>query len=342
MSERFLVLGGRQRERAVTLEERRAFEAAVVLQVDRERGTKEVVHTHISPPEVLAADGLPRIVFKAATREADLLYTCTETEVLIYRLPGFEMVRRLSLPSFNDLHHVRPLANGNLLVVSTGLDMVLEVDPEDGIARCWNALGEEPWARFDRGTDYRRIASTKPHAAHPNYIFTAGSGSEVSGPDEIWVTRFEQRDAVSLEPAGKRIAIDIQRPHDGIVRGDRVYFTTVDGHVVIADLATTRVVKVVDLQAITDTPYALGWCRGLCVLDASRVVVGFSRLRPTRFGENVRWIKNRLGLRATPGDLPSRIACYDLEAGRLLWEETVEEAGLNVLFSIHPTDRDEG
>lgn len=321
------VIGGRQHERVTTEEEQRKFAHAVAVEVEVETGTIDERVVYTPAPEITSSGKLANNVFKAGTLEGDRLYVCTETEILVYRLPGFELVRQLSLPLFNDLHHVYPRDDGTLLVAVTGLDMVVEIDAEGQVSREWSALGDDPWERFDRSVDYRQ-RSTKPHRSHPNYVFEADG--------ELWVTRFEQRDALCLT-SERRIDIGVERPHDGVVRGDRVYFTTVDGQVAIADPRADRVERVVDLNQIVGGKYALGWCRGLLPIDEQRVVVGFSRLRSTRFRQNLRWITGRLGLRETLGNLPTRIVCFDLEAGTVEWEVALEDAGVNVLFSIHPT-----
>jgi hypothetical protein len=78
---------------------------------------------------------------------------------------------------------------------------------------------------------------------------------------------------------------------------------------------------------------ASGWCRGLEVLDEDRVVVAFSRLRPTKWRENVRWAKRRLGSRGV-GLLPTRLAMVDLRTERF-WEANLEPVGLYAVFSVH-------
>jgi hypothetical protein len=328
VSERFYVVGGQQRPDALSRPEHERHQKGLVLEVTAPGGECRTLVEYVSPPETIPDEQPYAILFKAATLAGGRLYTCTQTEVLIYETTTWSRVGYLSHPWFNDLHHVLPRPGGTLLVAVTGLDLVLEVEPGGELLRTWGALGQDPWQRFDPKVDYRKVPTTKPHASHPNFVFETGGG--------IWATRFEQKDAVCLTDPRRRIAIDVERPHDGIVDGSRAYFTTVDGHVVIADLESQRVERVVDLNAIAGSPLALGWCRGLAVLDGGRrLVVGFSRLRPTRFRENVRWVKHQLGLRSTPGNLPSRIACFDFEAERLLWEENLEQHGLSVLFSIH-------
>ncbi len=322
------MVGGQQRPDALSRPEHERHQKGLVLEVAAPGGACRGLVEYVSPAEAIPDEQPYAILFKAATLRQGLLYACTQTEVLVYDTATWRRVAYLSHPWFNDVHHVLPRPGGSLLVAVTGLDLVMELDPEGGVLRTWGVLGQDPWQRFDRTVDYRKVPTTKPHASHPNFVFEADG--------EIWVTRFEQQDAACLTDPRRVIPIGVERPHDGIVLGSRVYFTTVDGHVVIADLAGDRVERVVDLNAIAGSPLALGWCRGLAVLDGGRrLVVGFSRLRPTRLRENVRWVKHRLGLRATPGNLPSRIACFDLEAGRLLWEENLEQHGLSVLFSIH-------
>ena len=104
----------------------------------------------------------------------------------------------------------------------------------------------------------------------------------------------------------RRIDIGLERIHDGIVYGDRVLFTTVDGKVVFADtrsLAGDRGHR--PARHARQGP-AAGLVRGL-LLDGDRLWVGFSRMRPTRFRENVAFLKN--GFRHYLG---THVACYDL------------------------------
>lgn len=328
----FYLVGGQQRRDAHFRQEWQRHKQGAILELELGSGACQLRHTYVSPPEAVADDPHPAILFKAATRQGKVLYTCTQTEVLLWGLPDFELLRRICLPAFNDVHHVRPTGRGTLLVANTGLDMVLEISLEGQTLRRWNvlaqdALGKGGWGRFSPEADYRKVLTTKPHGSHPNYVFEADG--------EVWATRFEQKDAACLTAPGRRLEIGVEKPHDGIVHGDKVYFTTVDGHVVISDLAGGEP-EVHDLQAMTAGDRSLGWCRGLWLLDEDRVLVGFSRLRPTRARENLRWLRHRVGLRANPGNRPTRVALYNLFEGRLLREWNVEDHGLNVLFSIHP------
>src|SRR5205807_57189 len=202
----------------------------------------------------------------SATLVGNKFYTCTSTEVLIFEVPGFNRIGYISLPSFNDLHHIAPAVDGSLLVANTGLDMVIRVTPDGQVLEEWDVLGEALWSRFSPDIDYRKVESTKPHRAHPNAVFQLGK--------EVWVTRFSQRDAVCLTTPGKSIRIEVQRPHDGLVHGNRIYFTTVDGRIVIVDRDRLEVEQIIDLNEIhkANKPdeAVLGWCRGILPLDESR------------------------------------------------------------------------
>jgi len=326
------VLGGRQRKpglkEATQQDVWYLYEAALVVEVDCDSGSVRTCVEYQTPPEAKAGDH-PTGNFQSGTLIGDTLYACTITEVLIYRVPEFRSVGYISLPCFNDLHHVAPTTNGSLFVVSTGLDMVVEITLDGRVLREWSVLADEPaWARFSREVDYRKVATTKPHRAHPNYVF------ELDG--ELWVTRFNQRDVISLDDPGRRIELGGETPHDGLLYGENIYFTAVDGKIMIVNRRTLRVEHVVDLREIQDKGYLVlpAWCRGLYVVDERRVWVGFTRIRTTKFRENLRWVKayipdSRLAK-------PTHVALFDVVENRCLREIALEPHGVNTVFSIFP------
>ena len=322
--ESLYVIGGQQRTpRGMLVDEDVWYEygKGVIMRVDPSSGTVTPALEYVSPPHA-CAEHEPQVLFKSATVHGDRLYACTQTEVIIYSLPGFEQLEYISLPCFNDLHHVRRTPEGNLLIANSGLDMVLEISHDGEVLREWSTLGEDPWSRFSRDIDYRKGVSTKPHTSHPNYVFYVG--------DEPWATRFQQRDAISLTHPERRIEVGLERMHDGVVSNGHVYFTTVDGKVVVADHERLSVEQVIDLNALHEDEALLGWCRSLH-LDGDRAWVGFSRMRPTKFRENVSWVVHRFRRLQ-----PTHIACYDLVQGRLIKEIDLEEHGLSAVFSILP------
>ena len=316
------IAGGQQRtarSQVTGLNDWCEYHKALLLAVDTRTGTVHRAFEYTSPSD--AKSHREEVLFKTGSVDGDTLYLCTQTEVLLYRLPDFELRRRISLRCFNDLHHVRPAPGGRLLVANTGLDMVVLLEPDGSVVRMWNVLGGDPWERFSPDTDYRAI-DTKPHAAHPNHVFFVG--------DDIWVTRFHQRDAVCLTRADTRIAIDIGLPHDGVLHDGRLYFTTVNGHVLIADAASLRIEEVVDLNAVHGPDVQLGWCRGIFIRD-HQIWLGFSRLRSTKFRENVKWVVQ--GFKTA---LPTRIARYDFAKRQCVAEINLERHGLNAVYGIFP------
>ena len=322
LEQHLYVVGGQQRElRPMTAAGQHWYEyrKAIILDVDVEAGSARLAYDYTSPPEVGPAER-PTILFKSGTRVGDVLYLCTQTEVMIVRVPTMERIGYVSLPMFNDVHHVRPTPSGGLLIANTGLDMVLETTMEGEVLREWSVIDTPTWERFSRDVDYRLVRTTKPHLGHPNHVFY------IDG--RPWATRFEQRDAISLDDPSDRIDIGLERLHDGLVEGDRVYFTTVDGKVVIADTGTRKVLEVVDLTRFHPADTRLGWCRGIHI-EGDRMWVGFSRIRPTKFRENVGWV-----VRGFKRDVGTHIGCYDLAKGTCEAEILLEEAGMSAVFSI--------
>ena len=127
-----------------------------------------------------------------------------------------------------------PGPDGTLFVAVTGLDAVAELSPEGELLRLASVLGGSPWDRFSPDVDYRKVPTTKPHRAHPNYLFFLDG--------RPWVTRFEQRDAVPVDGSANGPATVRRRRERGSTTGtwtaERLCFTTVNGCVVTFDLAT--------------------------------------------------------------------------------------------------------
>jgi hypothetical protein len=320
------VLGGKQRRLLVKDEEEwNLYESALILKLDPGTGAVQTCVEHKTRTDARAHEHSSS-VFKSGTLAGDVLYACTNTEILVFRLPGFELRNYISLPCFNDVHHVTPARDGTLLVVNTGLDMVVRLTPAGELIEEWSVLAEQPWQRFSRAIDYRKIESTKPHQSHPNFAFELGR--------DVWVTRLMQRDAICLTDAGKRIDIALEAPHDGLVRGKDIYFTLVDGRLAVAGTETLSVERVVDFKTMDDANALLGWCRGVLPLEEDRIWVGFTRVRKTRFRENVQWVKQVF--REGMVEKPTHISFYDMRQRRCVQELDLEAHGMNIVFSIFP------
>ena len=320
------VLGGKQRQLLLKNEEEwNLYDAALILRLDTHSGRVERCVEYKTPAEAKASAN-SSILFKSGTLRDTKLYACTSTEILIFSVPKFQQIGYISLPCFNDLHHVVPLSDGALAAANTGLDMVVKFTHEGDLISEWSVLGEALWSRFCKETDYRKVESTKPHQSHPNFVFELN--------DQIWVTRFRQKDAICLGTPSRRINIAVQKPHDGVLYGEHLYFTTVDGKLVIVGRRSLRVVEVVDLQQIEGQHALLGWCRGLLAIDDRHFWVGFTRIRKTQFRENILWMKSIL--RPGMSEKPTHIALYDTAEKRCLQEFDLEEHGMNIVFSIFP------
>ena len=315
------IVGGKQREtRSVTDNDPNwySYQSGLVLKVDTDNDVVETCFEYMSREGTcLPGDA---VLFKSGSIAGEEIYLCTQTEVLICSLPSFDVVQHISLPLFNDVHHVQPFKDNSLIVANTGLEMVIRLSRTGDVLDLWNVLFKDPWQDFDQNLDYRMGVSTKPHQAHPNYVFTIG--------DDIWATRFEKKDAVCVTDTSKSIQIDLERVHDGLVHDDKIYFTTVDGHVVIYNQSDLQHVQTIDLNAAHPANTLLGWCRGILV-DEDVMWVGFSRIRPTKFRGALSWI--RTGFQTSA---PTHIGCYCLKTGKCLKEIDLEPYGLNAVFSI--------
>lgn len=328
MGQRFYVTGGQRRKDAKGDQEWVSFCRAQLFRIDIDTGKVDRIVNYQSPPDHRPDDPNANIIFKAGSICGNSLHVCTQTEILTYSLPDLELQSCISHPWFNDLHHVTVNDAGNFLVAVTGLDLVMEITRNGELVRDWPVLEGNTWQRFDRDKDYRKVLTTKPHLSHPNYVFLHQG--------DVWVTRFVQKDAVRLTGGSGQIEPQCEKLHDGCVVGDKVFLTSVDGHIATADLRTGETLRVYDLNEMTDESRVLGWCRGLHILDEHRVVAGFSRIRPSKIRENVQWVKYRMGLRENAGRLGTRLACFDLQSASLEWVFDLESHGMNAVFSVLP------
>jgi hypothetical protein len=316
------VVGGRQgtpRPLRAGNSKRNRSDEGVILRICPSTEKWNECASYTSPADVRSPENSV-ITFQAGTIKDDVLYVCTQTEVLLYKLPNFEQIGYLSLPFFNDLHHVHPTPAGTLLIANAGLEMVMEMTLSGQICNVWNVLGEQPW-QLSSETDFRKV-STKPHRSHPNYLFYIGS--------EPWTTRFHQGDAICLSQPDKRIEISNERIHDGVVSDGRIYFTSVNGWIYIANSSTLTTEEAINLNDMHPEDTLLGWCRSLFV-DGDKLWVGFSRIRPTKWRENVTWV-----MRGFKSVKPTHIACYDLAKRECVVEVNLEPMGLNSVYSIFP------
>ena len=213
-------MGGRQRRNAIDVDEWHAYEKAIIAEIDLKDDSAKVVVEYETPKE-LCSDNQPAIVFKAGDLSGDgkSLLVCTQTEIIEFSTESWNSVFHYSHSSFNDLHHAcyDRTDSARILVANTGLDQVVAIRKNGSTAELeWSkSVTLEPtWDRFDPKTDYRTVATTKPHFSHPNFVFQADG--------RIFATRFHQQDVIDIATAESFLKIEAGNPHDGIVRPQRV------------------------------------------------------------------------------------------------------------------------
>ena len=327
---KILITGGQERENGFELGEGKYYKAAKLLRLDTQTGIFEELIT-LDTGSVNYPDEYPNLEFTAGAVEGERLWLATDTEIHEYSYPELERLRTASFPFFHNIHHVQPFEK-YIAVVSTGLDLIVLLDRENlEPLEFLNAEGKNPWFRFSPEQDYRKIHSTRPHDSHPNYIFKLA--------EELWVTRCTQEDAVCLRDTSKRIDISGKKTisvHDGHVLDDKVYFSSVDGYIVIADANTYQVVADIDLAALDKSKHAKGWCRGI-LFEGNIIFVAFSRLWKTKNRGKIDWLYKLSG--NTPPPMSASIAAYDLKKMEKIGEWTLPALTLDAIYSLFPEPR---
>lgn len=328
MSNNILITGGVLRENGFELGEGKYYGCAKLLRLNIQSGALEELLA-INEGNENFPDIHPNLEFTVGAVEGQQLWLTTDTEVRLYQYPTLQLLKTFSHPCFHNIHSVAVREN-ELYVTSTGLDMVVVLDKSTGaILRYVNAEGKPLWHRFSADIDYRKQHSTRPHDSHPNYVFWIG--------DEPWVTRCTQEDAVSLVDVNKRIDVSgAKKPisiHDGIVHKGHIFFTLVDGSIVIADAQTLQVVETIQLPALNGYGGLRGWCRGLH-FDGDVCYVGFSRLRKTKRLEKIAWAR-RLLMR---GDMIEEcsVLALDLQQAKIVADLRIPANMLDAIYTILP------
>ena len=90
-----------------------------------------------------------------------------------------------------------------------------------------------------------------------------------------------------------------------------------------------------NLNDFNKTSKTLGWCRGLEVLSDDLILVGFSRIRPTKIKQNIQWIKGKLKSGQIYGRQKTRICLVDIRKNEMIDFFDLEKLNINVIFSIN-------
>lgn len=294
------------------------FVSGEIIQLDWDSLSITNTIKYKSPPEVRN----PSMMFKGGEIDRHNLNIVTNSELLVYDLRTWNIASRISLPSFNDLHGVMTIKD-KFWIVNTGLELIQVVGKNNSKGQDFNMAGPDTWTRFDRKIDYRQVGSTKPHEMHINHLFSVG--------EDYYVTRMLKKDAICLQNIERRFDIAVGNPHDGVVMGKKIYFTTTNGHVVIFDSQSLQRILVIDLCELLKKSglKADGWCRGILPISTHRVLVSFTQLRKTMFKEFVSWMKN---IGQSPA--PSRVVEFDLREKRAVKEFIVPGDQGMAIFSL--------
>lgn len=298
---------------------------ARLVEIDVTHGTTATRLSYCTPEHLRPKDQAS-ITYLAMHQEADRLYLCTRTEGFIHSCSDLKQIASFSHPLMHDVHHLRPFGD-HIAVTSTGLDAVLLFDAQTlELKEKHPVISDSNLEKLGADQDYRTIYSTKPHTSHPNYLFVLD--------DQLWVTRFEQGDAVALHTEGQ-ITVADAKIHDGLPADDgRLYFTTVTGQIIAID-PRSRTSEIYDLNVIEQSVYPLGWCRGLWV-EQGIAAVGFSRFRKTRYDENLKGFAEITHNDDGSPFLSTRIVWYDLNKRCKIASHFFNAEELGAVFGILP------
>jgi len=183
-------------------------------------------------------------------------------------------VRKLGNPLFNDLHTISVSEAGNLLVTSTGVDALLEVDFDDASKVYWDWLATENGfdktplgtpRHISRDVNYQEVVASTPE--HTTHINTALNDI----PNRIIATLFHQGVLVEIDMVTKHcrtLLEGLKSPHNIRRRGD--------GYI-LSDSRANRVL-LLDSQFCVESEIAgdFNWVQDALGLDNYSSLVGDS------------------------------------------------------------------
>ncbi len=328
-----LITGAILRENGYELGEGKYYGNAILLKLNLDSGHIEEL-LNISTGSQYTPDEHPNLEFTIGDVENDKLWLSNDTEIRLYSYPKLELLKTYSHPCFQNVHSVS-VKDDKLYITSTGLDMVVILDKNTGnIIETINTENKPTWHRFSPDIDYRKVYSTKPHQCHPNYIFWLN--------EQPWVTRCTPEDAICLSDQSKRINItrlskkSLQESlsvHDGIVKDDKVYFTSVDGCIIIADIKSLAVIETIELYNIKGYGDIRGWCRGLYIKN-NLFYIGFSRLRKTKAKGKLAWL-SRFSSYLSPSK-ESSVLVFDIDKRIITNDYSIPNEAIDAIYSILP------
>ena len=329
MSQYLLISGAKERKNGFELGEGKYYDRAKLLKLNLETGKVETIKEK-AEGGAHYPDEHPNLQYTACCLEGDILWLPTDTEVYKLKYPSLEVLTVISHPCFHNIHSVN-VFDGKVYITSTGLDLVAVYDTEGELLELINAEGKDLWHRFSEEEDYRLIHSTRPHDCHPNFVF--------SWKGEAWVTRCKQQDAVNLHNIEEQIELTIPEKrisvHDGVLFKDKVYFTSVDGYILIADPESKKLEQEINVLDHLGGE-KLGWCRGLSISEDGVAYLGFSRIRRTKVVERLSWLVRGQIDKMTY--VPACVLAYDLNKKSVIRQYDIPIPEIDAVYGVVATD----
>ena len=329
LPKKIILTGGKQRTDGYDIKEWAGYSLAVAISVENENENENLIVKEVinykTPKKYLAEDEDASITFKSGHLINGELWISTQTEVLCFDPTNYEIICHFSHHLFNDVHHITVTSQNTLVITSTGLDAIFEYSRDGKLLNEWSCTGAPIWDKFDSTVDYRKVITTKPHTNHPNFCF------EFEG--NYWVSRLKNKDCYCLN-TGEIISLATGEIHDGILVGKHAYFTHVNGYISKVDMKLKKVVKLIDMNPINESTKELGWCRGLHYINEDTFLVGFTRIRPSKYHQGLEWLKNKIHAKGWLGCQPTRVCLLNTKKMAFEWEINLEEHNINAVFSI--------
>ncbi len=279
--------------------------------VDLAAGRADVLLRHTPPPALR----VPTRGFTGACHGPDgRLYAAGHAAVFRIDTRGWCVDGTLHSPSFNDLHHVAADAT-RLYVANTGSDAIdlythtgvfigshglapgwvlarrmagVAPPPDVEVAASgWDGQPPPGWSQEADDDGYHTPRGHRgelpywraklPDRFHPNHVCLTG--------DAVLATCLQSGEIRDVTHHRTLVALPGQFPHDGILRADGLWCTTIDGGVWRAPWPNSGgAERILDVFAVSGRH---GWCRGLWVGDDA-VVVGLTEVRAGRLPRH-RW-----------------------------------------------------
>ena len=130
MTRKLLITGARERPNGFELGDGKIYDAALLVRLDLDSGeTETLIEKTDAGPHY--PDAHPNLQFTSGCTQGSSIWLPTDTEIYKVNYPSLSIEKVISHPCFQNIHSAHIL-EGLLWVTSTGLDMVIAIDPRSG------------------------------------------------------------------------------------------------------------------------------------------------------------------------------------------------------------------